>query len=238
MADRGEITVLMITHKFREVEAFAEDVSVLRKGKLAGQGKVADLTRDDMAAMMIGSREVAQVATREGAADTRHAGAADRRRSKAKDQTGTQDDRRSTSSSSTRREIVGIAGVSGNGQKELAEVLGRPASGGGGRDHGRRHALRRHAAPRRAKHQVRFIPEEPLQERLRAAHGGGRKPRVPHLRRERRRQAGSFWLKLKAMRANARDADRALQREDRLDRRRRSRRSPAATCSAPCWPAS
>ncbi len=44
MARASEVTVLMITHKFREVMAFADSVSVLRRGKLAGEGSVADLT--------------------------------------------------------------------------------------------------------------------------------------------------------------------------------------------------
>jgi general nucleoside transport system ATP-binding protein len=38
-AEAGEITVLMITHKFREVTAFADEVSVLRRGKLVGHGQ-------------------------------------------------------------------------------------------------------------------------------------------------------------------------------------------------------
>ncbi len=159
MADRGEITVFMISHKFREVMAFAQDVSVLRKGKLAGSGKVADLTRDDMAAMMIGSREVAQVATRQGAAD-RDVPVLQIKALRAKDQTGTKsiaiDDLVVYS-----REIVGIAGVSGNGQKELAEVLAgqRPAEAGeilvGRTPYAATRAETR-------EHQVRFIPEEPL----------------------------------------------------------------------------
>ena len=40
MAHRGEITVVMITHKFREVEAFCDHVSVLRRGALVGGGTV------------------------------------------------------------------------------------------------------------------------------------------------------------------------------------------------------
>ena len=43
MAEAGEITVLMITHKFREVTQFADDVSVLRRGRLAGGGPAAIL---------------------------------------------------------------------------------------------------------------------------------------------------------------------------------------------------
>src|ERR1700750_1017786 len=48
------LTILMITHKFREVMAFADAVTVLRRGKLAGGGKVGDLTPDAIAKMMIG----------------------------------------------------------------------------------------------------------------------------------------------------------------------------------------
>ena len=43
MAQRGELSVLMITHKFREVMAFADEVTVLRQGRFAGGGKVAEL---------------------------------------------------------------------------------------------------------------------------------------------------------------------------------------------------
>jgi len=214
MADNGEITVFMITHKFREVEAFAEDVSVLRRGKLAGAGKAAELSRDDMAAMMIGSRTVAQVATREGAAAERpvleiHA-------LSAKNQTGT----KSVAVDELivhAHEIVGIAGVSGNGQKELAEVLAgqRFADSGAVRVGGTAYGATR-AETR--EHQVRFIPEEPLRNacapRMAVAENlafrtfdtnrgdrnggdanggsvnGGEKP--------------SFWLKLKSMRSAAR----------------------------------
>src|SRR6202035_3308914 len=52
------LTILMITHKFREVMAFADEVTILRRGKLAGHGKVADLTPDSMARMMIGAEEL------------------------------------------------------------------------------------------------------------------------------------------------------------------------------------
>ena len=45
----------MITHKFREVMKFADEVTILRTGKFAGKGLVKDLTPTDMSAMMIGS---------------------------------------------------------------------------------------------------------------------------------------------------------------------------------------
>ena len=54
MAEAGAISVLMITHKFREVFGVCDDVTVLRRGRLTGQGRVADVDRDTLAAWMMG----------------------------------------------------------------------------------------------------------------------------------------------------------------------------------------
>src|SRR5947209_4004555 len=62
----GELTILMITHKFREVMAFADEVTILRRGKLAGAGRVCDLTPDAMAGMMIGAQELTKSPARIG----------------------------------------------------------------------------------------------------------------------------------------------------------------------------
>ena len=159
MTDRGELTVLMISHKFREVEAFARSLSVLRRGKLVGGGTVGSLSRDDMAAMMIGERTVRKLATRVGEADPareilRVEGVT------ATDPSGLRhiaiDDLRVLA-----REIVGIAGVSGNGQKELADVLGGQIGATGGRVIVAGEPYGGTRAESRA-HRVRFIPEEPL----------------------------------------------------------------------------
>ena len=58
MVGRGALTILMITHKFREVMAFADEVTILRRGKLAGHGQVKDLSPDAMARTMIGAEEL------------------------------------------------------------------------------------------------------------------------------------------------------------------------------------
>ena len=58
--------MLMITHKFREVMAFADEVTVLRRGRLAG--KAASRTdAGAMAAMMIGAEELHDPAAALGA---------------------------------------------------------------------------------------------------------------------------------------------------------------------------
>ncbi|MET0220214.1 MAG: ATP-binding cassette domain-containing protein, partial [Tardiphaga sp.] len=68
MVVESGLTILMITHKFREVRAFADEVTILRRGKLAGAGKVADLTSEAMARMMIGAEELTVQPARSGEA--------------------------------------------------------------------------------------------------------------------------------------------------------------------------
>ncbi len=157
MVERGELTILMITHKFREVMAFADDVTILRRGKLAGQGRVADLTPDMMARTMIGAEELTVQPSRTG-----EFGAARLEIEKldALDDAGAiaVND---VSLAIRAGEIVGVAGVSGNGQRQLVEVLAgqREAEGGeiriaGDSYHATREQMRRH--------KLSLLPEEPL----------------------------------------------------------------------------
>ena len=122
MTARGELTVLMITHKFREVMAVrrpghgAAARSGLRRGRGAGLG------REDLAAMMIG---VARAAGGEPRASGRPA-MSRRSWNCGRSPRGLRQGPPSIDIASLRvrrREIVGIAGVSGNGQSELVEVL-------------------------------------------------------------------------------------------------------------------
>ncbi|HEY9740192.1 MAG TPA: ATP-binding cassette domain-containing protein, partial [Coleofasciculaceae cyanobacterium] len=58
----GRLSVLIISHKFREVMAFCDEITVLRKGKFGGCGLVKELTVSDMSEMMMGEkREPKQV---------------------------------------------------------------------------------------------------------------------------------------------------------------------------------
>jgi simple sugar transport system ATP-binding protein len=129
MTHRKEITVIMITHKFREVLSFCDSVTVLRRGRKVGGGQVADLNTDAMARMMIGDTQIREGAVR----NTKPAGdtvlelaalyADDDEGLRALDQVNLK---------VHSGEIVGIAGVSGNGQSELVEVLAgqRPLTDG------------------------------------------------------------------------------------------------------------
>jgi general nucleoside transport system ATP-binding protein len=199
----GELTILMITHKFREVMAFADEVTILRRGKLAGHGKVGALTADDMARAMIGAEQLTVQPVRSGeAGDARLE----------LDTISALDDAGSVAvhdlSLTVRAgEIVGIAGVSGNGQRQLVEVLSgqREAESGAIRISGEAyHATR--AEMRR--HRMSLLPEEPLKN---ACVGGMSVADNIALREFDRAPfaSGGWWLNRAAFR---RDATRKINR--------------------------
>jgi simple sugar transport system ATP-binding protein len=159
MTERGEITVLMISHKFREVTAFADDVTVLRRGRQVAAGAVADFDAERLADAMIGSQRRRDLPGR-GAVPFDAARMLQAERLVVVDAAGRQAVREA-SLEVRAGEIVGIAGVSGNGQRELVEtLLGQRelASGtlrvGGERYRGRRAEI--------ARHRVGSLPEEPM----------------------------------------------------------------------------
>ena len=156
LTSAGELTCLMISHKFREVTSFADEVSILRRGEYVGGGKVSDLTTS-MAAMMIGEKELVKPAARvayQGGPVLSVSGV------RAPDRSGlkTIDIADLTVKSG---EIVGIAGISGNGQMELMEILTgqRPLEKGEIRVKAEPYHARRDEA---RKLNVRYLPEEPL----------------------------------------------------------------------------
>lgn len=159
MTKAGDLTVLMISHKFHEVTAFADEVSVLRKGKLTGTGRVANLNHRAMAAMMIGDQPIAALDSR--AEPRPDAEIVLKVKSlKAPDRTGLKSI--SIEDLCVRSgEIVGIAGISGNGQKEFLEVLAGQRARDAGEVMVRGSGYTATRAEARALN-VRLIPEEPL----------------------------------------------------------------------------
>jgi simple sugar transport system ATP-binding protein len=162
MCTEGHLSVLMITHKFREVMGFCDEVSVLRHGRLTGEGVVKDLTPARMAEMMMGNATIPEQAPRgavpEGAPAVPRLSVEN---VTADNEIGVQV-LRGLSLQVKPHEIVGIAGVSGNGQRELVRVLAgqRMPTGGriliqGEQYHGSREEIRRH--------HFHVLPEMPLQ---------------------------------------------------------------------------
>ena len=154
----GKLSVLIISHKFREVTSFCDEITVLRKGKFAGTGFVKDLSVSQMAEMMMGEKrepqpvektphpEVVPVleihdlhANKDNGVEALH----------------------SLNLTVNKGEIVGIAGISGNGQRELVEVLAgqrSPTSGKVMVNNTPYTATRKEIN----QHRVFVLPEEPL----------------------------------------------------------------------------
>jgi simple sugar transport system ATP-binding protein len=120
-------TVILITHKLREIMHATDMVSVMRRGEMVATLQTAKTSMPEIAEAMVGRRVLLRVdkgAAKPGAV------ALSVRNLTVKDSRGVT--RVADVSFDIRRgEIVGIAGVSGNGQSELLEALSgmRPATG-------------------------------------------------------------------------------------------------------------
>ncbi|NDW07598.1 ABC transporter ATP-binding protein [Jiella pacifica] len=159
LASESGMSVLLITHKFAEVTAFCDRVTVLRKGAKVGAGKVAELSTADMAEMMIGERELAAVPDR-----VAHAGETEpvlSARNLVSGDAGTRGSVAIEQLDVRAGEIVGIAGISGNGQTRLVELISGQARPDAGeiRVKGKTYDASRAAAQAM---KVRCLPEEPL----------------------------------------------------------------------------
>ena len=167
VARRGECTVLMITHKFREVMAYADAVTVLRHGRKVHACAVPATSPTLLAEAMIGEAEAgASAAAGEGHAVPRVPADPSAPVVLAVDDLSAMGDRgtlavRSLSLDVRAGEILGVAGVSGNGQRELVEaVVGqRERRGGSVRVSGTRYSGRR---GENRLLQLRALTEEPL----------------------------------------------------------------------------
>ena len=125
------LSIVIITHKLREARTLADRVSVLRGGKMVVSGVAPDTLDDqELVEAMVG-RSVSALAKARTPADTTKEPALDMRGVSIKGDRG-EYALRDVDLQVQRGELVGVAGVSGNGQKELVEaVLGlRPISGG------------------------------------------------------------------------------------------------------------
>ncbi|MDO8298849.1 ABC transporter ATP-binding protein [Lacisediminimonas sp.] len=159
-AHAGHCSIVMITHKFREVSAYADDVSVLRRGQLVASMAVAGTSTDQLAQAMIGAGRSAQPAL------ARHAAAPGPERLQIEDLVVAGDRGelavRGIDLQVRAGEIVGVAGVAGNGQRELMQALTgqRARSAGSVTVSGQPfYASRRQNRVLK----VRSLPEEPLQ---------------------------------------------------------------------------
>ena len=158
MTKEMSLSILMISHKLGEVVKYSDTVTILRQGKTIGSSKVSGLTTHQMAEMMIGSKTRITGKNRRTFSNPipklqiENLKVADDR------ETIAVDDLSITIKSG---EIVGIAGISGNGQKEFLEVLSgqRPFLDGVIKIHG---SLYNGSHREILQHKLHVLPEEPL----------------------------------------------------------------------------
>ncbi len=122
LRDEGR-TILIITHKLKEVMRLADDVTVLRAGRVVASRPVAGTSENELAALMVG-RSVKLTAEAPpppvpGAPALRLAGLTLSRRGERPRLDGLSLEVRAG-------EVVGIAGIEGNGQSELLALLADP----------------------------------------------------------------------------------------------------------------
>ena len=113
-------SIVFISHKLYEVLEIADRITVIRRGRVAGERIPSETNEEDLAELMVG-REVSLIADRGDLARRR----ADRSRSRAwssRDDRG-QETVHGIDLDVAAGEILGIAGVAGNGQDELVEAI-------------------------------------------------------------------------------------------------------------------
>jgi simple sugar transport system ATP-binding protein len=152
-------TIVLITHKLREIMAVTDAVSVMRRGEMVRTLVTAETSPAELAELMVGRRVLLRVEKKpampgpvvlavENLSLTDDKGVA-----RLKD----------VSFEVRAGEILGIAGVAGNGQSELLDVLAgiRPATGGTARLGGRPLDLSRSTnADERRDARIAHVPED------------------------------------------------------------------------------
>jgi simple sugar transport system ATP-binding protein len=126
LRDEGK-TIILITHKLREIMEYTDTVSVMRRGEMTATVKTSETSPEHLAELMVGRKVLLRVDKKPA---TPGAKVLEIKNLHVIDDKGVE---RVKGIDLTVRagEILGIAGVAGNGQSELLEVLGGFAEGTG-----------------------------------------------------------------------------------------------------------
>ncbi len=118
LTDQG-VSIIFITHKLKEVLAVADSITVMRRGRVVGTTTPAEVDEQGLAAMMVG-RDVLLRVEKDAA---KPAGPVlEVRHLTVKDERGVEVVR-DLSFTVRGGEVLGVAGVQGNGQTQLVEAL-------------------------------------------------------------------------------------------------------------------
>ena len=117
MREQGK-TIVIITHKLEEVLAISDDVTVMRDGKVVGNVKTSETSAKDLARMIVGRDVLLRVKKTDAKPSE------DVLKIENLSVTGNHGEALKSVSLNVRSgEIVGIAGIEGNGQTELIEAI-------------------------------------------------------------------------------------------------------------------
>lgn len=120
-------TIILITHKLREIMNATDTVSVMRRGEMTATVQTSETSPERLAEMMVGRKVLLQV---DKAAATPGKPVLEIENLRLTDDKGVER-LKGISLEVKAGEILGVAGVAGNGQSELLEVLGGYANGTG-----------------------------------------------------------------------------------------------------------
>ena len=112
-------TIILITHKLEEVFAISDRITVMRQGKVVGVVNTSETNKDDLARMMVGRSVLFKV-------EKEKAKAGDvvlKLKDVCAESSRKASELKKVNLAIKSGEIHGIAGVEGNGQTELAEVI-------------------------------------------------------------------------------------------------------------------
>lgn len=120
-------TIIIITHKLKEVINFSDRVTVLRRGAIVGTVTTSQTTPEEITQMMVGRSvklggDKAEVSFAENALEVNHVNYFNGKVQKLKE----------ISFAVKKGEILGVAGIDNSGQRELTEVIAgvlKPDSG-------------------------------------------------------------------------------------------------------------
>ena len=119
LRDEGK-TIILITHKLREIMEITDNVSVMRRGEMVASVRTAETSPEELAELMVGRKVLLNVSK----APARPAAPVLEVRDLTMVDADGVERLRQVSFDIRAGEILGIAGVSGNGQTQLLEILG------------------------------------------------------------------------------------------------------------------
>jgi general nucleoside transport system ATP-binding protein len=159
---RDGYALIFITHKLQEVLAIADRITVMRRGRNVETLLGSEASAEKLIALMFGEKEVGASPPRKEVCREKHPPALELRRAGSRGQ-GLKAALRDISLTISPGEIVGVAGVSGNGQKELGDlILGLETCAEGQKFLFGREATSWPVSEVRNQG-VAFIPEDPIQ---------------------------------------------------------------------------